>query len=108
MSESPNSMNEDAGIIELPGGGTIHYRTTQVSPEELADRKCRRARRTYRVTIASEERSRPLVSEYEVPGDWLDAFLYDWEDAPGEGQEILEIEQLAPSPGHNRCGSVGG
>jgi len=29
---------------------------------------------------------------YQVPNAWLDAFFYDWQDAPGEGAEVIGVE----------------
>lgn len=39
------------------------------------------------------------VYHVELPGEWLHAFLFDWEDGPGEGQQALSVEAVSLTPG---------
>ena len=35
-----------------------------------------------------------LRATCEVPGEWLDATLYDWDDGAGEGERVLSVEAV--------------
>jgi len=87
----------DVGAITLPDGQRIPYARTVVSEGDLEDRRRELGGQTVRVLVAHREHGQQLLTMYEVPNAWLDAFLYDWQDAPGEGVEIIGVETGATS-----------
>ena len=55
-----------------------------------------RASATYRVeTLQVPPDATAAVRKFDVPGAWLHAFLFDWEDGrAGEGEVILSVREV--------------
>jgi hypothetical protein len=83
------------GITRLPDGQCIAWSVEQVSPQAAELFRRQSEARTFRVETLTELPDATFeVRKFDVPGAWLDAFLTDWPDAPGEGEEVLSVESL--------------
>ena len=78
------------GVTRLPDGQAITWSVDQVTPQAAELFRRQSEARTFRVETLQELPDATFeVRKFDVPGGWLDAFLLEWPDAPGEGEAIL-------------------
>ena len=80
----------DSGSIWLPGEHVIPWARCVVTEEELKRRRLQTAERQVCILVAHEEYGQQLLTQYLVPNECLDAFLYELGDA--ETSEIVGVE----------------
>ena len=83
--------NPDTGITPLPNGGEVHWSREEVSEEAARLFADQAAAKRFRVLSLQEVDGTFTVRHFDVPGEWLHALLYDWEDGPGEGERVLSV-----------------
>ena len=91
--------NVESGRISFPDGPAITWSRRELSPREARAFRLEAQLRTYRVTVVAETRDGgAVVSQYEVPGIRLHAFLLgevcDFEDGLGRDHAVLTVEAL--------------
>jgi hypothetical protein len=70
----------------------VHWWREEVTAEAARVFSDRAAGKRYRVLMLSERDGTFSVYHVELPGEWLHAFLFDCEDEPGEGEQVLSVE----------------
>ena len=83
--------NPETGTTELPDGQVIHWSREDVTSEAAALFAGESAATRFRVLSLQEVEGTFTVHHAEVPGEWLHALLFDWEDGPGEGERVLRV-----------------
>lgn len=83
--------NVDSGITPLPDGSEVHWSREDVTDEAAAIFREQTAAKRYRVLSLQEVDGTFTVHHAEVPGPWLHAYLFDFEDGPGEGETVLSV-----------------
>ncbi len=81
-----------SSATHLPDGGEVHWSREEVTGEAARLFADQAAAKRYRVLTLSERDGTFSVYHVELPGEWLHAFLFDWEDGPGEGEQVLSVE----------------
>ena len=83
--------NVDSGVTPLPDGGEVQWSREEVTEEAARLFADQAAAKRYCVVSLQECDGTFTVHHFEVPGAWLHALLYDWEDGPGEGEPVLSV-----------------
>jgi hypothetical protein len=90
----------DTGAITLPDGRRIPWARKRVTSDELKAREEEFRSRKVRVFMSHVEHGERLLTAYDVPQDWLEAFLTELEEVGTGTEEVIGIEVVGEAALH--------
>ena len=78
-------------LMSGPDGQVVHWSREDVTEEAARLFADQSAAKRYRAVSLQEVEGTFTVHHFEVPGEWLHALLFDFEDGPGEGETVLSV-----------------